>query len=172
MTLTEENATIALAVSGDTEAFGRLYCEHRSAVFILLQRLTHNREDAEDLTSETFLKVWEKLSSFQGKSRLATWLHRIAYNIFCMSVRYKKLRPVPCELDTEQIVITEIGHRKAELDNVRLALSRLPEKQRGLLVMREIYGFSTQESADFYHTSPSAIKATLYRARARMRDTL
>src|SRR5271157_6439870 len=86
----EESALVAQAREGDTRAFGELVKRYEGKVFRLAQHVTQNREDAEDVLQETFLKAYEHLDQFRGDSKFYTWIVRIAVNQALMKLRRRK----------------------------------------------------------------------------------
>src|SRR5579864_7623291 len=86
----DESALIAQSREGDAEAYGQLVRRYQSKIFRLAQHITQNREDAEDVLQETFLKAYEHLDQFQGNSKFYTWIVRIAVNQWLMKLRRRK----------------------------------------------------------------------------------
>src|SRR5947199_10389941 len=88
--LVDENEIIALARSGDAAAFSQLMSRYEAKIFRLAQHITQNREDAEDVLQETFMKAYEHLDQFKGDSKFYTWIVRIAVNQALMKLRRRK----------------------------------------------------------------------------------
>ena len=86
----EESTLVAQARDGDTTAFGELVRRYEGKIFRLAQHITQNREDAEDVLQETFMKAYEHLDQFQGNSKFYTWIVRIAVNQALMKLRRRK----------------------------------------------------------------------------------
>src|SRR5919206_3779651 len=86
----DEAALVAQAREGDMRAFGELVRRYEGKIFRLAQNITQNREDAEDVLQETFLKAYEHLPEFAGNSKFYTWLVRIAVNEALMKLRKRK----------------------------------------------------------------------------------
>src|SRR5215831_2729377 len=86
----DESALIAQSREGDAEAYGQLVRRYQGKIFRLAQHITQNREDAEDVLQETFLKAYEHLDQFQGNSKFYTWIVRIAVNQSLMKLRRRK----------------------------------------------------------------------------------
>src|SRR5437870_8634070 len=109
----DEADVLSLARVGDTKAFGELVRRYEGKIFRLAQHITQNREDAEDVLQETFLKAYEHLDQFQGNSKFYTWIVRIAVNQALMKLRKRKSdRTVSMDeqIDTgEDIVVREIA---------------------------------------------------------------
>src|SRR5690242_18350829 len=86
----DEGVLVAQSREGDTRAFGELVRRYEGKIFRLAQHITNNREDAEDVLQETFLKAYEHLDQFQGNSKFYTWIVRIAVNQALMKLRRRK----------------------------------------------------------------------------------
>src|SRR5271169_3831471 len=86
----DETALVAQSRQGDTRAFGELVRRYEGKIFRLAQHVTQNREDAEDVLQETFMKAYEHLDQFQGHSKFYTWIVRIAVNQALMKLRRRK----------------------------------------------------------------------------------
>src|SRR6266508_3452562 len=90
VSVTGEDALVAHAREGNTRAFGELVRRYERKIFRLAQHITQNREDAEDVLQETFLKAYEHLDQFQGNSKFYTWIVRIAVNQALMKLRKRR----------------------------------------------------------------------------------
>src|SRR5271156_2508210 len=86
----DETTLVAQSREGDTAAFGELVRRYEGKIFRLAQHVTQNREDAEDVLQETFMKAYEHLDQFQGNSKFYTWVVRIAVNQSLMKLRKRK----------------------------------------------------------------------------------
>src|ERR1700760_984939 len=110
---TDESILVARAREGDTRAFGELVRRYEGKIFRLAQHITQNREDAEDVLQETFLKAYEHLDQFQGNSKFYTWIVRIAVNQALMKLRKRKTdKTVSIDegIDTgEDVMVREIA---------------------------------------------------------------
>src|SRR5215468_6555392 len=109
----DESQLVAQSREGDTTAFNELVRRYEGKIFRLAQHVTQNREDAEDVLQETFLKAYEHLDQFQGNSRFYTWIVRIAVNQALMKLRKRRSdRAVSLDeqIDTgEDTVVREIA---------------------------------------------------------------
>ena len=79
--LMSDSADVALAATGDRQAFERLYRTHANRVYSLCARMSGSRTKGEELTQDVFVRTWEKLPQFRGESAFSTWLHRLAVNV-------------------------------------------------------------------------------------------
>ena len=180
-----EKELIAKAKKGDQDAFGQLVLAHQNKVFSLCVHMMGNREEAEDMAQEAFLKAWRSLDSFHGESSFATWMHRLTTNL-CLDYLRKQTRrqniSVAVSLDDEEAAFTEPADPgsdpQQELEKrerqraVEKALRELPEHQRRALVMREVSGLSYQEIADALELDLGTVKSRIARAREALRKRL
>lgn len=177
------------ALNGDSEAKTAIVIENQQNVYNLGLRLTGNPEKAECLLQETFLKVFEKLESFRGDSRLKTWIHRIATNVALMDMRSRKnkffmqideqtkeeeddsydLAYIARSLEKDPLEITMNNELRNELEQ---AIDNLPDNLRAAFVLKDLEELSMAEIAQRLGKSVSAIKADLHRARVKLRGSL
>jgi RNA polymerase sigma-70 factor, ECF subfamily len=152
-----------------------LYRRYRGPVQQFLYRLCGSTDLAEELAQETFIKACAGLLSFRGDCSVATWLFRIARNVYLDSLR----RPSPARIDTDELLaIPDSGSygdpaqryaASEERDLIALALAQLPEKQRTILLLRDAEELSYVEIADVLGISMAAVKVNLFRARKAFR---
>src|SRR5215467_4492880 len=182
----DESALIAQSREGDAEAYGQLVRRYQGKIFRLAQHITQNREDAEDVLQETFLKAYEHLDQFQGNSKFYTWIVRIAVNQALMKLRKRKTdRTVSMDetIDTgEDTVAREIAawdenpeerYSREEMNEILgSAIEGLAPPYRTVFVLRDIEELSTEETAEALNLSIPAVKSRLLRARLQLRDKL
>jgi RNA polymerase sigma-70 factor (ECF subfamily) len=152
-----------------------LYQRYRRPVQHYLYQLCGSVEQAEELTQETFIRAHTGLLTFRGDCSVATWLFRIARNLYLKSLR----RPSPTRIDTDELLA--IPDRAADGDPVQhfaaseqrdliaLTLAQLSEKQRSILLLRDAEGLAYDEIARVLEISLAAVKVNLFRARAAFR---
>lgn len=183
---TEELSLVAAAKSGDMGAFEELVRRYDRNVFRIAQHITQNREDAEDVVQDAFLKSFQNLEQFQGQSKFYTWLVRIAVNEALMKLR--KRRPerfvsLDEDVKTEEDSIPreiadwspnpEQQYNQAELkDILGKTIQGLPPGFRTVFVLRDVEGLSTEETAEALDLSVPAVKSRLLRARLQLRERL
>lgn len=153
--------------------FEALYRAHVDQVYGLCLRMTGQPALAEDCAQECFIAAWRALPTFEGRSRLSTWLHRIAVNTV-LSVRRKRpgdaLRDAG-ELDEVALQLPGGADASGTLD-VEAALARLPQGARDVLVLVGVYGHSHEEAATMLGIAIGTSKAQLHRARRLMAQQL
>jgi RNA polymerase sigma-70 factor, ECF subfamily len=182
----DETTLVAQAREGDTTAFGELVRRYESKIFRLAQHITQNREDAEDVLQETFMKAYEHLDQFQGNSKFYTWIVRIAVNQALMKLRRRKTdKSVSLDetIDTgEDTVVREIAawdedpeeqFSREELGGILdSAVQSLEPPYRSVFVLRDMDELSTEETAEMLNLSIPAVKSRLLRARLQLREKL
>jgi RNA polymerase sigma-70 factor (ECF subfamily) len=182
----DELDLVARAKSGDGSAFSVLTSRYEGKIFRLAMNITQNREDAEDVLQEAFLKAYEHLNQFQGNSKFYTWVVRIAVNQALMKLRKRKSdRTVSLDeqIDTgEDMVIREVAawdpdpeqrYSQTELNTILTeAIDGLLPIYRTVFTLRDVDGLSTEETAEALELSVPAVKSRLLRARLQLRDKL
>jgi RNA polymerase sigma-70 factor (ECF subfamily) len=161
MTPAPHEPDVALALAGDSAAFERLYGRHSATVYSLAVRM-FDAAEAEALTQDVFVRAWQKLATFRGDASFATWLRRLALNLFAS--RHRSLA-------------AERGHRADDaapafaedqpglrLDLER-AIGRLPSRARAVFVLHDVGGHSHDEIAALLDVSVGTSKSQLHRAR-------
>src|ERR1039457_3405945 len=158
----DESTLVAQSRRGDTVAFGELVRRYEAKIFRLALHVTQNREDAEDVLQETFMKAYEHLDQFQGNSKFYTWIVRIAVNQALMKLRRRKTdKSVSLDeaIDTgEDTVVREIAawdedpeerYTREELGTILdTAVESLEPAYRSVFVLRDIEELSTEETAE------------------------
>lgn len=173
----EEQQLIERCRSGDMQAFGALWEQHRSAVFRNILGIVGNPQDAEDLTQDTFLRAYRALDSFRGEAQLRTWLIRIGVHLAIDHVKRKKAHPeVSLDWDVggahEDIDPHAAAERNALRDTVRKAIDALPPHHRAVIVLRDIEGMDYSEMAKALGCSVGSVKLRLFRARRLLKQRL
>jgi RNA polymerase sigma-70 factor, ECF subfamily len=184
--VSDELALVASAKAGDVTAFEELVRRYDRNVFRIAQHITQNREDAEDVVQDAFIKAYTNLKQFQGQSKFYTWLVRIAVNEALMKLRRRRPeRTVSLdeEIQTEDDSVPrevadwspnpEQQYTEGELrDILDKTIHGLPASFRTVFVLRDVEGLSTEETADALELSIPAVKSRLLRARLQLRERL
>jgi RNA polymerase sigma-70 factor (ECF subfamily) len=177
---------VSRAREGDSSAFSTLIQRYEGRIFRLAMNITQNREDAEDVLQESFLKAYEHLDQFLGNSKFYTWIVRIAVNQALMKLRKRRNdRSVSLDeqIDTgEDTVVREIAawdpdpeerYSQEELSTILTeAVDELAPIYRTVFTLRDVDGLSTEETAEALELSVPAVKSRLLRARLQLRDRL
>lgn len=174
------------AQQGDLHAFDLLVERYHSKIYGLTYNMTSNREDAEDLTQEIFVKAYEALPRFKGKSSFYTWVYRIAVNK-TINYRKKRNRKRALSLDSfdQDIKLDDAYHemtaKGSPLRNISLselqkklneALQNLSEKHRTVVVMHDMQGIPHDEIAKVVGASVGTVRSRLFYARRQMQTEL
>ena len=173
------DSDVARAASGDRSAFERLYRDHVNRVYSLCVRMVSDRERAEELTQDVFVRAWEKLHLFRGESSFSTWLHRLTVNLV-LNVRKSdgRQRSRFEENDDESggmdALPGVVGAPLAPGDMLDLedAVKQLPPGARRVFVLHDVEGFKHEEIAEMLGVTSGATKAQLHRARLLLREAL
>jgi len=172
--------------AGDVSAYDELVRKYERQIFRIAQHITQNREDAEDVMQDAFLKAYEKLDQFQGNSKFYTWLVRIAVNESLMRLRKRRtgrMVSIDEDLKTEEGSVPrdfadwapdpEQNYNQSELaDILRKTIQGLPQGFRVVFALRDVEGLSTEETAEALGLSVPAVKSRLLRARLQLRERL
>lgn len=180
--LEDETQLIQLVQNGDKTAFRELVEKHKRNVYYLAFDLTGNREDAEDVSQEVFIKVYKSIKKFRGDSKLSTWLYKITMNT-CYSLKSKKSytemktkenieelvdaaaeKNIPHNADPERAA--ESGFIQKSLD---AALLKLSKNEKIVFVLRNFNELSFGEIVDMLNMKPSTVRSLNFRALKKLR---
>ena len=169
----EDSLLIQKAQAGNEGAFNFLMSKYYPRVYASLYSFTKSKEDSEDLTQQTFIKVWQQIKSFRGDSAFFTWVYRIAINLaknFVVSSSYKKQRSnIPMEdlnIDfssfdsVEKIIIHD-----ESMNKISNFVNTLPESLKTAFTLRESEGKSYEEISVITDTPIGTVRSRIFRAR-------
>ena len=185
----EQHPDVALVErvrAGDISAYDTLVRKYERQVFRIAQHITQNREDAEDVMQDAFLKAYEKLDQFQGNSKFYTWLVRIAVNESLMRLRKRRtgrMVSIDEDLETDEGTVPrdladwapdpEQNYSQAELGKIlEKTIKGLPPGFKVVFELRDVQGLSTEDTAEALGLSVPAVKSRLLRARLQLRERL
>ena len=169
----EDDLLISKAQNGDEGAFKFLMTKYYPRVYASLFAFTKSREDSEDLTQLTFIKVWQKINSFRGDSAFFTWIYRIAINLaknhFASSASKKdkvNISSDDLEIDIPSYENPEISlMHKQSLKNVQSYVKTLPESLKTAFTLREVDGKSYEDISIITSTPIGTVRSRIFRAR-------
>ncbi|HMS02892.1 MAG TPA: RNA polymerase sigma factor [Gemmatimonadaceae bacterium] len=169
----EERADVAAAAAGDRRAFERLYRTHGQRIFALCLRMTADRQVAEELVQDVFVRAWQKLDGFRGDAAFGTWLHRVAVNIVLSrrkrdGVQRDRTTDDDASLDAAPARPVHVGDR---LD-LEAAIAALPPGARRIFYLHDVEGYTHEEIGDLLGITSGGSKAQLHRARLLLREAL
>jgi RNA polymerase sigma-70 factor (ECF subfamily) len=174
--IAEQRGLIAAAQAGDERAFRDLVDPHRRALEVHAYRMLGSPHDAEDIVQETLMRAWDRLDRFERRSSIETWLYRIATNACLDELERRPRRPDPVypypddRLLESATPVVDPAARYAEREGIELAfltaIQRLPGRQRAILILRDVLGWTGQETAELLDSTVAAVNSGLQRARA------
>ena len=165
--------------SGNSNAYAMLINKHKSMAFNVALRITRNREDAEEVIQDAFLKVYYSLKEFEGKSKFSTWLYRIVYNQAISKIRKKNI--AQNDLDDEIINNFTVGEISRDLNYlasedqsryINMALAKLPEEDSAIVTLFYLNESSVEEVSEITGLSESNVKVKLHRSRKKLYEEL
>jgi RNA polymerase sigma-70 factor, ECF subfamily len=181
----DERELVRRAQHGDKEAFEVLVAKHQGRVFAVAGGILRNREDLEDIAQQVFLKAYFSLKRFDQRSAFSTWLYKITVNECWDLLRKKKVRPLvfESELSEEQAHAYQSTEEKSEYApdvserlETRQQLDHwmdcLEERDRAMLVLKEVQGFTVEEIAEIMGLNGNTVKVRLFRARQKIAEKI
>lgn len=175
--MTDDAALLRAAAAQDAGAFSEFMQTHAAAVHRHAIMLTGNGADAEDVLQETFINAWRAAATYSGTASARAWLYAITRNVVRHQARTRVGEPARLESLEElgeragwgELPVTEPGAERAlAREALEDALRLLPPDEREVLTLRELDGFSGEETAELLHLSLPAMKSRLHRARLRL----
>jgi len=177
----DERQLVRRAQKGDKVAFETLVQRHRHRVFAVARGILKRQEDVEDIAQQVFVKAYFSLKRFDQRAAFSTWLYKITVNECWDVLRKRKARPLVYEADfseeqSRQYTAPEREASKAPDASDRMALreqlenmlSQLDKRDRAMLVLKEVEGFSVEEIAESMGLNANTVKVRLFRARRRI----
>lgn len=175
---------VSRAQKGDAAAYEDLVRVHQQRVFAVVSGILRRREDVEDVAQQVFVKAYFSLPRFDQRAAFGTWLYKIAVNECWDYLRKKKVRPLVYEADLSEEQVRQFGasreqagtHTFGEETSRRLEqrqlidrlLEELDERDRLMLILKEVEGFSVEEIANLLDLNVNTVKVRLFRARGRL----
>jgi RNA polymerase sigma factor (sigma-70 family) len=169
---------VVKARGGDQKAYGDLMQRYKDSIYFMVLKMVNNREDAMDLTVETFAKAFEKLDKYQPDFAFSTWLFRVATNNCIDFIRKKKLNTISIhgmtndegeekqfEIKSDVLNPEESSIKKQQTKELRLLIDSLPSRYRNLITLRYFDELSYEEIAVQLDLPLGTVKAQLFRAR-------
>jgi RNA polymerase sigma-70 factor, ECF subfamily len=175
---------VTAAKSGDQTAFAQLWERHSNRVFRRLYRITGNRDDAEDVLQEAWMKAYAHLKTFEGRASFSTWVTRIAINSALMALRRKRAHPETSmevydgetwrwlDVADQTKDVEELFTRDEIAQRLKRAICRLKPRQRKVVEIHHLNDGSLKETADLSGISMGTTKSRLSRARISLRKAL
>jgi RNA polymerase sigma-70 factor (ECF subfamily) len=175
MTYQSDQYYIEKVLNNDISAFSPLVVRHKNMVFTLALRIVKNREDAEEIAQDVFIKAYQSLKSFKNESKFSTWLYKIAFNSAISKTRKKHLETTELKRDfTENYTNEQIIEETSQLDEdeqkilISKVLSQLNEEDNVLITLFYYNDNSVEEISDITGLSTSNVKVKLFRLRKKL----
>src|SRR5579871_5965303 len=181
----EDRELVRRAQKDDKEAFEALVRRHQNRVFGGAGGILKNREDVEDIAQQVFLKAYFSIKRFDQRAAFSTWLYKITVNECWDLLRKRKVRPLVFEaqLSEEQAKIyqasedmedgaPDISDTLAAREQVEKLMECLEERDRMMLMLKEVQGFSVEEIAEILEINGNTVKVRLFRARQKITDRM
>lgn len=179
MSATNDRQNITKVLNGDTSAYAVLVDRYKDLVFTLAMRMMKSREEAEEVSQDTFLKVYRNLSSFKGGSKFSTWVYRIAYNTCLDRLKSQKRQQKTVVIDefTEHEVKTldtalDVMERKERKQIIQDCLQLLPSEDSMILTLFYFEELSLKEISKIMGVSSNTLKVKLFRSRKHLATIL
>lgn len=177
----DDRELVRRAQREDKEAFEELIRRHQHRVFAVAGGIVRRREDVEDVAQQVFVKAYFSLKRFDQRAAFSTWLYKITVNECWDMLRKRKVRPLVYEADlseeqARQVINSaekgkdepDISERLEARQRVERLLDGLDERDRLMLILKEVEGFSIEEIADVLDLNANTVKVRLFRARRRV----
>ncbi len=181
--MTDEQALIAALRRRDKNALAEIFDRYSDRIYRLALSVLSDEQAADGVVQDTFMTLIERIDTFEGRSRLGTWLYRVAYNNALSRLRSLKPQldldgfdeddvPIPANLVDWQTTPEELLGSAEAMAEVSRAVETLNPALRAVFLLRDVEELSTQETADALGISPGAVKVRLHRARLALREAL
>src|SRR5438552_11159959 len=177
----DERALVRQAQKGDKAAFESLVQRHQHRVFAVARGILKRHEDVEDIAQQVFVKAYFSLKRFDQRAAFSTWLYKITVNECWDLLRRKKVRPLVYESDlseeqARQVITSgekenpgpDISEKMALREQLERLLEGLDERDRLMLILKEVEGYSIEEIAEVLNLNGNTVKVRLFRARRRV----
>jgi RNA polymerase sigma-70 factor (ECF subfamily) len=171
-TIPQDAADVALAQSGDAQAFERLYRAQVARVHSLARGMV-GPDEADELTQDVFVRAWQKLHTFRGEAAFGTWLHRLGVNVILAYRGAQGARRRYLDEDADPAEVGKARPAPVELTmDFETAIGRLPPGARQIFVLHDVEGYKHEEIAGMLAITAGTSKAQLHRARMALRRHL
>jgi RNA polymerase sigma-70 factor (ECF subfamily) len=177
----DDRELVRRAQKEEQEAFEELVRRHQHRVFAVAGGILRKREDVEDIAQQVFVKAYFSIKRFDQRAAFSTWIYKITVNECWDLLRKKKVRPLVYESDLSEeqarqiegserkgADVPDISDRLVARERVERLLEGLDERDRLMLVLKEVEGFSIEEIAEVLGLNANTVKVRLFRARRRI----
>jgi RNA polymerase sigma-70 factor (ECF subfamily) len=171
----QELELIRRSQAGDTESFGELVTKYRTKIFTMIFRMVRNEHDAWDLVQEAFLKAWQSIHRFEGRSSFYTWLYSLAMNLTIASLQRKRQRE---DVELNDAIPSSLPgpgldcQRTEIREWVNAAIAKLSPEHRAVVVLKELEDLQYHEIAEVLNLSIGTVMSRLFYARKHLQSFL
>jgi RNA polymerase sigma-70 factor, ECF subfamily len=162
---------IQSAIDGNLHAFEMLYQRYHQRLFLYAKRMTGSVPEAEEVVQDTFVKTWQKLSSFRAESQFYTWLRKIASRVVIDRLRVKNAKIWQDSTEYDDIH-PSVGQSLGKQRDLEKLIAALPDGAKTVFVMHDVEGYTHVEIAELAGVAVGTSKAQLFRARKILRESL
>jgi RNA polymerase sigma-70 factor, ECF subfamily len=179
--ISDDRELVRLAQASDKEAFEELVRRHQHRVFAVAGGILRRREDVEDIAQQVFVKAYFSIKRFDQRAAFSTWLYKITVNECWDLLRKKKVRPLVYESDLSEDQVQQfsaaervesgaqdVSDKLEAQQRVEILLQGLDERDRMMLILKEVEGFAIEEIAEILDLNANTVKVRLFRARRRI----
>lgn len=175
MTTNDDQKLIKAIINGNTKAYAQVVDCYKDLVYTLAFRMLKQREEAEEVAQDTFIKVFKSLHKFKGESKFSTWIYKVAYNT-CLD-RIKKNKKHQNDIVIDDYVFNKLDTIDNALDNmikdeksklIKACVAKLPEDSSALLTLFYFEELSLVEIAKIMNIEANTVKVKLFRARKKL----
>ncbi len=161
--------------------FESIYLKHSSLVYNVALQYVQNKEDAEEITQDVFVKVYDKHKNFKGDSALKTWIYRITVNTALDYIKAKNRKKRAAFKNSDDTALEFIGdfdhpgvllENKENMAQLFMAINELPENQRTVLILLKVDDLSQKEVAEILEKSPKAVESIFQRAKTNLKKII
>src|SRR5229473_4812148 len=177
----DDRELVRWAQAGNKEAFEELVRRHQNRVFAVAGGILRRREDVEDIAQQVFVKAYFSIKRFDQRAAFSTWLYKITVNECWDLLRKKKVRPLLYESDLSEEQVQQfsaaerldsgaqdVSDKLQAQQQVENLLQGLDERDRMMLILKEVEGFAIEEIAEILDLNANTVKVRLFRARRRI----
>lgn len=169
----DDTQLVRRCLGGEVKAFESLVDKYQKPIFNIIYRMCHDYEDARDLTQSVFVRVYEKLDSFNPKYRFFSWIYRIAINESLNYLGQKKtMNELPENFHSEDANPEESVEQSEMTENIRNSLKQIDPKYRALIVLKHFQNCSYQQISRIMKLPEKTVKSRLYIARQQLGHVL
>ena len=175
MTINDDDYYISKTLEGDSNSFSILVEKYQNMVFGLALKMLKHREESEEVSQDTFIKVYKNLSKFHGESKFSTWVYRITYNT-CLD-RIKKNSKYNNDVEINDITLNQIYQTESIYDSlenkerskiIKECINKLPEEERVIMHLFYFEELSLKEIVEIVSMTEGNVKVKLFRARKKL----